>query len=524
MTTTPSPLRVSAIYNPQLQSKRQLIEGFVVRQKIFQRLFIAIKEAKMDKPEQHYLLLARRGMGKTTLLLRLAYEIEGDTSLNTWLAPLVFNEEEYGIRRLFNFWERILELFSGKMPDVPFSDTDRRQMSALYKDDESYERALFDLLLKTLHEHKKKIILFVDNFGDITRKFSNEEAHRLRKVLQTCTDLRIFAASAVTLDDFYDYGHPFYEFFRVEELKGLDKEETNRLLLRLAAHYKKEQLERILQHSPGRVESLRRLTGGVIRTIVLLFEIFADDTDGNAFKDLEAILDRITPLYKHRMDDLSDQQQTIVEAIAINWDGINVKEIVEHTRLDSKIISAQLQQLERNGIIEKRQTATKNHLYLISERFFNIWFLMRLGRRNDEKRVMWLVRFLEDWCDEDMMKYRADGHLKAILKGNFDPEAAFAYTQAFAQFLKNTELLDTAPDDVVTFFILAMAKGQTTWLLNYFMSADGEAVQLKDRFKPVYYALLKAENHPDYLRMGDELRQTVEEIENNVTLMAKNYA
>lgn len=437
MTAIIEQTRVAAIYNPQTQTKAQLIEGFVVRRNTFKNLFAAIKTAKMEVPEQHYLVLGRRGMGKTTLLLRLAYEVENDPELNEWLIPLVFNEEEYGIRRLFNFWERIMQLLEQQHPEFRFDETERRRLSNQHsKDDDAYERALFDWLSGELERTGKKVLLFIDNFGDMARKLTDAEAHRLRKILQTSADMRIFAASAVVMEAFYRYDHPFYEFFKVVELKGLDLKETRDLLLTLAQHYKKEAVERILEQHPGRVEALRRITGGVVRTMVLLFEIFADDDDGSAFKDLEVVLDRSTPLYKHRMDDLSDQQQAIVEAIALNWDALNVKEIAERTRLESKIISAQLQYLERNGIIEKRATKTKNHLYIVAERFFNIWFLMRLGRRNDEKRVLWLVRFFEEWCDNDLMKSRAELHRSALRRGGFDPEAALSYTMALAHTQK----------------------------------------------------------------------------------------
>ena len=109
-------------------------------------------------------------------------------------------------------------------------------------------------------------------------------------------------------------------------------------------------IKEIIDTQPGRIEALRRLTGGVIRTIVLLFEIFIDQKDGSAFSDLEAILDRVTPLYKHRMDDLPAQQQEIVEAIALAWDAINVSEISQKTRIISKTVSAQLRQMEKNEI------------------------------------------------------------------------------------------------------------------------------------------------------------------------------
>ncbi len=104
------------------------------------------------------------------------------------------------------------------------------------------------------------------------------------------------------------------------------------------------------------------------------------------------------------MDDLPTQQKQIVDAIAMAWDAVSVKEICRHTRLDSKTVSAQLGQLTENEIVERILTGTKNHLYHIGERFFNIWYLMRYGRKDN--RVLWLVRFLEVICDPDTLRQR----------------------------------------------------------------------------------------------------------------------
>jgi len=595
---------VANIYNPQNQTKEQLIEGFVVRQQLFKKLFKVIKEAKMEVPEQHYLILGRRGMGKTTLLLRLAYEIQNDPELNEWLIPLVFNEEEYGVRSLFKFWERVMELLEEKHPAFRFETETLRQLSKQHPDHDAYEKALFEWLSAELTRNGKKLILFVDNFGEMARKLSDAEAHRLRKILQTSADIRLFAASSVVLEAFYKYDHAFYEFFKQVELKGLDEKETQELLLSLSHHYNKDGVQRIVEQHPGRVEALRRITGGVIRSVVLLFEIFADDGDGGAFHDLQVILDRTSPLYKHRMDDLSDQQQAIVEAIALNWDAISVKEIAEQTRLESKVVSAQLSSLVQNGIIDKRPTRTKNHLYLISERFFNIWFLMRLGRKSDQKRVLWLVRFFEEWCDKDLMVSRVESHIISLRRGNFDPDAAFYLTQAMSMvkgldlvvrhrlleetrsYLSEKDMdlansLSTSDLDIVrqaieqwylgdkgesvrllhlikpgllpaidptngeivnnkvqevgmayefilselntSFFTLILAKNQAQPLYNLFTSPQGQEQNFKDRYKPIWYAILKKLDHPDFLRMGDELTQTVEEVLAKADQMAIDY-
>jgi len=423
---------IDFIYNPDNQSKNQLVDSFVVRLKVFKRLFSDIKEAKMTAPEQHHLIEGKRGMGKTTLLLRLSYEIENDEVLNTWLLPIVFNEEEYSIRRLFKLWERIAILLEDT-DDLFFGlHEDMDQSYDQYESEEEYEYAIFQLLNKTLEKHEKKLILFIDNFGDIFSKFNKQEVQRLRTVLQTNANFRIFGASSKVLESFYDNKHPFFEFFKVTRLRGLDKEETKDLLLKLGETYKQEQIKEIIQTQQGRIEALRRLTGGVIRTIVLLFEIFIDQKQGSAFSDLEAILDRVTPLYKHRMDDLPAQQQAIVEAIAFAWDAVNVSEISQKTRIASKTISAQLRQMEKNEIITKKLSNNKNHFYQIIERFFNIWYLMRHGRKGDKRKVLWLVRFLEEWCDEGELIERTNRHIASLKNGEYNVNGAYFLSEALA--------------------------------------------------------------------------------------------
>ena len=477
--------RIDYIYNPDNQTKDQLIESFVVRLKTFQRLFADIKNTRMQAPEQDYLIEGKRGMGKTTLLLRLAYEIENDPELNSWLVPVVFNEEEYSIRRLYKLWERIASLLEAKDDDFNglFDEMDRS--FDIYPNEDEYEYGIYHLLNNRLQEKGKKLVLFIDNFGDIFAKFNKQEVQRLRTALQTNTNFRIFAASSRVLEEFYDYKHPFFEFFKVVRLRGLDKQETEDLLLKLGETYKQEKIKDIIQHQSGRVEALRRLTGGVIRTVVLLYEIFTDQQQGSAFSDLEAILDKVTPLYKHRVDDLPAQQQAIVEAIALAWDAVSVSEISQKTRIISKTVSAQLRQMEKNEIITKKLTNNKNHLYQISERFFNIWFLMRHGRKGDRRKVLWLVRFLEEWCDEGELVARAQN------------------------------------------FYLLLAKKQYPFLYDYFTSPQATEHKLKDKLKPIWYALMyyMQDQHPnEYLRMGEELEETVQEIIDKVEQMRIDYA
>jgi TPR repeat protein/DNA-binding transcriptional regulator GbsR (MarR family) len=421
---------VASIYNPDLLSKQQLIGSFVVRLKKFNKLFEEIRTSDMTHPEQPLMIVGLRGMGKTTLLLRLSYEVENNEDLNKWLVPIVFNEEEYGITKLYKFWEHIAQYFERKEPAIRGLFDLMDSAYDLINDDVRYEQKAFQLLMDALHKQGKKLLLFVDNFGDMFKRFNKQEKQRLREVVMTCTDLRIIAGSSVVAEAFYKYDDPFYELFKMERLEGLNKEETESLLLQLGESYPVNPVKEILAKQPNRVETLRRLTGGIPRSMVLLFEIFVDDKDGNAFTDLESILDRVTPLYKHRMDELPAQQQEIVNAIAHAWDAVSAKEIAQKTRLDSKLVSAQLKQLHQNNIVDKQPTHNKNHLYLLHDRFFNIWYLMRMARKGDKNRVLWLIRFLEQWCDEEQLSKRSDSLMRAFNKGEYNPKGAYYLSTA----------------------------------------------------------------------------------------------
>ncbi len=89
--------------------------------------------------------------------------------------------------------------------------------------------------------------------------------------------------------------------------------------------------------------------------------------------------------------------------------------------------------------------------------------------------------------------------------------------------MKEEEPFNNIPEDIILFFLLLMAKKQYVLVLNIF---NKNQFHLKDRFKPVYYALmsfLKDDYPNEYLKKGSELNQTVEEIISKVHQLEKDY-
>jgi hypothetical protein len=99
-------------------------------------------------------------MGKTTLLLRLAYEIENDPDTHQRLIPIIFEEEaHYRINRLFRLWEEAAKLLARR--DVKCNGL-FEQMDKGYGDSRDYERFCFNLLISAVQRCGKKLILLID--------------------------------------------------------------------------------------------------------------------------------------------------------------------------------------------------------------------------------------------------------------------------------------------------------------------------------------------------------------------------
>jgi len=75
--------------------------------------------------------------------------------------------------------------------------------------------------------------------------------------------------------------------------------------------------------------------------------------------------------------------------------------------------------------------------------------------------------------------------------------------------------------------VFLISRKQFDFLLSFFNSEKADALYLKERFKPIYYTLMYflQDKYPrEYLRMGEELKETVEEIIVQVEKMEEVYS
>jgi TPR repeat protein len=415
-------------YTPDEIDEQEFLAKFIIRNHDFDEIFEDIKQTDYSVPSQHCIIIGQRGQGKTTLLRKVMLEVQSDADLSSFLVPIKFSEEQYQIRSLSRLWEEVADYLQSIYEDDFANILDDMET---HFEDADYDLHSFSYLEKAVKAKNKKLILLIDNIDELLGKLKEKEQRRLREILLTSATFKIIGGSTKMLEQHYDYGKPFFEFFKIIKLTGLNKQECLDFIASIGDEAQQKKIATIIRDTPERIETLRRLTGGVPRTLIMLFDVFIDDA-GNAFDDLLKILDDATPLYKHRMDDLPDTLQDITHTISMNWDGIATKDIAKKTRLASKVVSAQLKQLEsKYGIVESTSIG-KNKIYKIEERFFNIWYLMRFGRKKDRQKVEWLVNFLTSWCSSTELELRASRFIRAVKKGEMKPSYVYHMCEALS--------------------------------------------------------------------------------------------
>lgn len=115
MTQTVTPISLPSLFNPGLQDDDSLVAGFVARQDLLDFFVSELRAVPMQGTVQHHLVIGARGMGKTTLLKRLAIAIRQDSELSSHLIPLTFPEEQYNVKDLADLWLNAMDALGDEL-------------------------------------------------------------------------------------------------------------------------------------------------------------------------------------------------------------------------------------------------------------------------------------------------------------------------------------------------------------------------------------------------------------------------
>jgi len=429
-------LGASIKYNPHLLGAEELRTIFVARKKELQQILDNISKTEVKTIPQHILITGHRGMGKSTLLQRVALAVNEDVTLSESWLPLRFPEEQYTVSTLAELWSNVLGVLADTLDEN--GETDHgidallEEIEQLPKEQQEQQALVY--IQQWCDKKQRRLLLLMDSSDLLLSNLSHSakskkvnagasQLWRLRDTLQNNPNLFWLGGSYQPLEAESLYHDTFLDFFYNIELKPLTLKEMRKTMQEMArvfgaGHGLKgdkavAQISQVFNQYPERLTILHRLTGGNLRTTTMLYELFIANEKNNIHGDLKRLLDVMTPLYKARIEALADQPRKILAHLFEYWGPISLAQLAEISGLEKSSLSPQLKRLEQEGMVEKTQlSGTKSKGYQVTERFFNIWYLMRNAPRRLRQRLNYLIEFMRLWFSSDELIQLANQNLQ----------------------------------------------------------------------------------------------------------------
>lgn len=394
-------------YNPAEMPAEELEKIFIGRGHLLDRLVAAIREQTSAQSIQHYLLLGPRGIGKTTLLLMLYRRIKADPGLSSRWFPVRYREEEFYVYTLRDLLALALDHLH---QEEGVSEAGEILAEAEGQaDDEASMATITSGLRKISKSYNKKLLLLIDNFGQVFPKggANDNDQRAFRKLLSTESSFMVIGTSVHLFEDIAAYDEAFFNFFSPVQVENLDDGEIQELLYSRAKLDGNHEFLKDYERQKEKIRAITYLTGGNPRLVLMLYEILSRRQFQPVVLMLRETIDNLTPLLKDVLEDLPRQQSKILDALMRLGGVASPKEIAVRSRLSLNTITTQLGRLRQARLIEgKGEGKGRPATYRVCDQMFRTWYQMRY-LRPARRRVEMFVEFLRAWFSvEDRMLNR----------------------------------------------------------------------------------------------------------------------
>ena len=374
------------------QSDEEITEQFVVRKHELGVLLDVLRGNIDSQSCQHALIVAPRGRGKTMLLARTAAEIRMRPELAQHLLPVSFMEESQEIFSLTDFWLETLFHLARECAshDPQLADELRARHAAL--SDRWREQTLEDhvraAVLDAADRLDRKLVLMVENLQALCKDVDKDFGWKLRGVLQTDPQIILLASATSRFAGLDDVEQPFFEMFRIIELKPLTTEQCRNL-------WKVVSGDKVTGRE---IRPLEILTGGSPRLLVIVAGFGHHKSLRRLMEDLVMLIDDHTEYFRGHLDALGKTERRIYVAVLDLWRHSTPGEIGARARMDVRVVSTMLGRLIERGALLVEGGGRKRK-YAASEPLYCIYYKLRRGR-GEAAVVENLIRFMSVFYSE----------------------------------------------------------------------------------------------------------------------------
>ena len=428
----PAPHSNIGLYRSGVTSPERLRHTSVARQHLLDNAIESLRGSVDRKSKNHLLFIGPRGIGKTHLLSCIEDAVQADEALSARVVVVRFPEESNRTLSFADFLIGMCGILKEVLEDEPLWT---ELFAAVQTEDDDAKVA--DTLVPAIREqnrrHGRTLLVMLENLGEIlTRQIRDKnDVAALRKFLMADNGCLLLATAPLHFDGITDVGQPFYDFFDLQILENLSFDETVEVIrLNLEWDERTDILETLEEMRP-RLQALYRMTGGNPRLTMMLYDLIAHESITSVQDQFHLLLDRISPFYQGRLNDLPPGQRALLECLASMRDQEKTPAaIAARMRMSQQETSSLLKRLTDAHYLrtDRHPRDRRSRLYTIREGFFDIWLAMNLSR-GARRRVPFLLDFFSLFYPSIAARNQKRHQLRAKLleEGSADAERALDY-------------------------------------------------------------------------------------------------
>ena len=384
------------MYRSGVTSPERLRRTSVARQHLLDNAIESLRGSVDRKSKNHLLFIGPRGIGKTHLLSCIEDAVQSNETLSPCVVIVRFPEESNRTLSFADFLIGMCEILKEVLEDEPLW----AELFAAVQTEEDDARVA-DRLVPAIREENRRrgrtLLVMLENLGEILDQQIRHKNHvaALRKFFMGDNGCLLLATAPRHFDGITDLSQPFYDFFDTQILDYLRFEETVEVIrLNLEWEERTDILETLDEMRP-RLQALYQMTGGNPRLTMMLYELIAHESVISVQDQFLQLLDRISPFYQGRLNDLPPGQRALLECLASMRDQEKTPAaIAARMRMSQQETSSLLKRLTSAHYLraDRHPRDKRSRLYTIREGFFDIWLAMSLSR-GARRRMPFLLDF-----------------------------------------------------------------------------------------------------------------------------------
>lgn len=342
------------------------------RERVLEDILAVIARNAEGGAVQHLQVVAPRGYGKSFLmrLVQSALSARAEEGLPVELALLP--EEQHNVdapHRLLNEIQRVLEgRPAGSLLGSAFADNDMAWPSAV--------AALDASIAAILPDGCGVVVAIVENFdqlmADVFRRAQDQS--RLRALLARQGGRLMLLATATRRAD-AAYEQRMFHATRLIELEPWEEATCLSFFERLRGQ---RQAGPLPAKTRAKAQAIAQFIGGSPRMATALAGVLDSNDSLQAAEVLDALVDELTPYYKHRIETLSRRARTLLDALLRMGEPRTQSEIAARLGTVQARIAEPFHELRARGeVVGVKAQRSAEMLYRVSDRLMAHYYRKR---------------------------------------------------------------------------------------------------------------------------------------------------